>query len=201
MSHGLSYHPTYRVWLGIRARCTNPNHPAYPNYGGRGITLSDEWADPAAFIDALGTRPTPKHEIDRIDNARGYEPGNVRWTTRTVNSRNRRSSVWVEYRGQRRLFIEVCEEHDIRQDTVKWRLKRGYTLEDALTEPVRAKAPNGSASGERRWRCARLTDDQRRAIHARYAAGNTTYAALAAEFGCKPSIVGIIVKTPRWAAP
>lgn len=196
-THGLSHHPTYRVWLGIRARCCNPDHPAFPSYGGRGITLCDKWQDVGAFIADVGVKPSARHEIDRIDNDRGYEPGNVRWVTRSRNDRNRRNNLWVTFRGERRLLIELCEERGLRFDTVKYRLTTGWTVEAALGVHVRPKAPNGTRPPPR-WHCRRLTIDERREIHRLYAAGGTSHAKLAAQFGVKPTIIGTIVKDPRW---
>lgn len=91
MKHGASDRPEYKCWQQIKARCLNPNHKAYPDYGGRGITICDAWKDDfELFWGQVGPRPTPKHSLDRIDNNKGYEPGNVRWATKTEQNRNRR---------------------------------------------------------------------------------------------------------------
>ena len=86
----------YRAWSHIKSRCYNPKVPCYPRYGGRGIRVCDEWLGSfTAFLRNVGRAPSPKHSIDRVDNARGYEPGNVRWATATEQSRNRRPrSCW-----------------------------------------------------------------------------------------------------------
>jgi hypothetical protein len=81
----------YRIWRHIKSRCLNPNVPHYDRYGGAGITICAAWRDDyAAFLRDMGRRPSAKHSIDRIDNARGYEPGNCRWATPEQQSRNRR---------------------------------------------------------------------------------------------------------------
>ena len=72
MSHGLSYTPEYRAWQQMIRRCHNPEHPAYANYGGRGIFVCDEWReDVTTFVADMGERPSPAHELDRIDNDKG----------------------------------------------------------------------------------------------------------------------------------
>ncbi len=82
--------PEYAVWKTMWIRCTNPNDRGYKNYGGRGITICARWRDYANFIGDMGKRPSPKHSINRIDNALGYGPDNCEWATRTDQNRNRR---------------------------------------------------------------------------------------------------------------
>lgn len=151
MKHGLSYTSEYRAWQTMRLRCTNPRHAAWKDYGGRGITVCDRWRDdPAAFLADMGPKPSPRHELDRIDNNRGYQPGNCRWVVRSANCRNRRSSRYVEFHGQRRLMIELCTECEIPFDTASYRLRRGWTPEATFETPVREKAPNGCSRGANR---------------------------------------------------
>ena len=81
----------YRTWKGMKDRCYNSASRSYHNYGGRGIRVCDEWLnDPKAFIDHIGRKPGPEYSVDRIDNDKGYQPGNVRWATREVQLSNRR---------------------------------------------------------------------------------------------------------------
>ena len=77
--------PLYRTWLGMKQRCYNVNSTYYKDYGGRGITICDEWKqDFVSFRDYMGDKPTPQHSIDRINNNGNYEPGNVRWATKSI---------------------------------------------------------------------------------------------------------------------
>lgn len=159
--HGLSYTPEYRAWQTMRLRCTVPTNPAYADYGGRGITVCERWIEsPANFIADMGSKPSPAHELDRKDNDKGYSPENCRWVTRTVNDRNRRSNVMIEFRGETRAMVEWCEMLNIPQDTARYRMKNGWSIEDSLTKPVRDKAQNGHAK-PKKYPCiecgARLT--------------------------------------------
>lgn len=82
--------PEYLVWCKMRQRCDSTTDKNYPNYGGRGIKVCQPWYDFAAFYADMGPRPTPAHTIERVDNDRGYEPGNCVWATRSVQIKNRR---------------------------------------------------------------------------------------------------------------
>jgi hypothetical protein len=146
--HGLSKTSEYRAWQTMRLRCLVPTNPAYPDYGGRGITVCDRWVDsPENFIADMGMKPTPKHEIDRIDNNRGYEPGNCRWVTRSENDRNRRSTTWVTFDGVQRRLIDLVDEFGVPSDTARYRMQRmGWSAEQTFRTPVRPKAPNGTRS-------------------------------------------------------
>ena len=81
----------------MRNKCTNPNHTAYKWYGARGIGVCKRWDDFAAFLEDVGEPPGPGYSLDRIENDGNYEPGNVRWATRSQQMRNRRPRE--EWRG------------------------------------------------------------------------------------------------------
>jgi hypothetical protein len=87
--HGMSHSPERYSWNSMVQRCCNENNPAYPRYGGRGITIHPEWVlSFSAFLSYMGPRPSAAHSLDRIDNDKGYEPGNVRWATAEVQNQN-----------------------------------------------------------------------------------------------------------------
>ena len=144
--HGLSYTPEYRCWQAMRLRCHEPGHHAFKDYGARGIEVCPEWRDnPARFLADMGRKPSPKHELDRIDNNRGYSPENCRWVTRDLNSRNRRSNRWIEFMGERKTLIEWSICMGVSADTITKRLDAGWSPEQALNTPTRPKSPNGKA--------------------------------------------------------
>lgn len=135
--HGLSHTAEYRAWQTMRLRCTDPKHRAYPAYGGRGITVCDSWLnDVRAFYRDMGPKPTPSHELDRIDNDGPYSPENCRWTTRKRNSRNRRSSRLLTHDGRTQTVAAWASETGLPSDTLYKRLAAGWTTRRALTTPV-----------------------------------------------------------------
>ena len=96
--------PEYRIWLGIRRRCTNKKSAQFRYYGGRGITFAAAWEEFAVFLRDVGPQPSPEHSLDRIDPAGHYEPGNVRWSTAKEQQNNRRDNVRLRV-GSRRITI------------------------------------------------------------------------------------------------
>jgi len=81
----------YGIWHMMKRRCHDPNHVSYAQYGGRGIHVCNEWYNSfAAFLHYIGKRPSRGHSIDRKDNNKGYEPGNVKWSTAKEQAANKR---------------------------------------------------------------------------------------------------------------
>jgi hypothetical protein len=136
-THGMTKSREYQIWLGIKARCRKPRSQNYPRYGARGIDICDRWHDSfEAFYADVGPRPSPEHSIDRIDNDRGYEPGNVRWATSATQGRNQRTNHYVFYAGQRMTLTDAASASGIPRSTLTSRIRRGVSPEH-LFDPVR----------------------------------------------------------------
>lgn len=142
-------HPSEaRALQEARRRCQHPRNKDYADYGGRGITVCEQWLRKdgfLAFLEHLGPKPSPSHTLDRIDNMRGYEPGNVRWATRLTQANNRRSSRLITWRGETRTAAEWGAIVDIPRQYIVSRLENGWGVERALTTPpirrVLSKSP------------------------------------------------------------
>lgn len=128
----------YKIWRGIRQRCTNVNARVYPRYGGRGIKLCSRWAnDFLAFLEDMGPRPSAEHSIERKDNGGNYEPGNCRWATKLEQSNNKRSNVIIHALGKTLTIAQWARERGIPYSALRGRLNKGWTTERALTQPAR----------------------------------------------------------------
>lgn len=135
-SVGYQPSPEYRAWLDIKKRCLNPNNASYPRYGGRGITMYEPWqTDVKAFIAHVGRRPSPKHSIDRIDNARGYEPGNVKWSTTAEQLMNRRNTRTITYNGETRCLADWARVVGISAPAMRYRVNQGWSPERCMDPP------------------------------------------------------------------
>jgi len=135
--HGMWRLPEYSIWASIKDRCFNPNNKHWSRYGARGITLCDEWRnDFALFYGCIGPRPSALHTVDRVDNDRGYEPGNVRWATKREQARNRSDNVLYTYNGETRTLVEWAEHYGMRNSQLRTRWYKGVRG-DALFAPVR----------------------------------------------------------------
>jgi hypothetical protein len=130
--------PEYQAWGSMHERCNAKCGPDFENYGRRGIKVAEVWRDFSVFLRDVGRRPSPKHSIDRIENDKGYEPGNVRWATPREQARNKRTNRRLTYRGETATLIEWSERTGIGETTLHQRLKKyGWSVERALSEPVR----------------------------------------------------------------
>jgi hypothetical protein len=127
--------PEYEAWSKLIQRTTNPRNAKAESYSGRGIDLDPRYIGRGGFrlfFSDVGPRPGPDFSIDRIDNDRGYWPGNLRWATRDTQHMNRRVTRKVEWRGRVLTLRDACKEAGHPYDRIKLRLRRGWSVERAL---------------------------------------------------------------------
>ena len=127
---GLSKTPTYLVWNAMRRR-VNIKRPYYDH-----ITVCDRWQEYSNFLEDMGERPSGM-TLDRIDNSVGYCPENCRWASHHQQFRNRRSNRWLSMGGETLCILDWSRLTGIGDRTIAARLDRGWSVEDALTKPVR----------------------------------------------------------------
>jgi len=127
----------YKVWCNMLNRCDNPDNPNYPLYGGRGITVCDEWKDFNKFLEGVGERPA-NHTLDRIDVNKGYEPGNVRWATLSEQARNKRTNRVLALGDKSMCVADWVDETGLSSSLIINRIEYlGWSVEKALTTPAR----------------------------------------------------------------
>lgn len=128
---------TYKSWESMIARCTYPSNPAYAHYAARGITVADRWRDFSNFLADMGKRENLSFSLDRIDNDRGYEPGNCRWATKREQANNRVTNKRFEYRGTLYTLPELSRVSGVPKERLRSRLVRpgGWTVEEATSRP------------------------------------------------------------------
>jgi hypothetical protein len=140
-THGMHSTPTHRTWTAMKSRCSNPRDSNYPNYGGRGIGYCKEWETFVAFLRDMGERPKGM-SLDRVDNNKGYAKDNCRWATPVEQTRNRRNTRMITFRGETMCLTAWAERYDMRISTLFTRLFHGWTIERALTQPRQKRRKN-----------------------------------------------------------
>lgn len=134
--HGLGDTDEYNIWERMISRCHNPDDSNYHHYGARGIAVCQRWRESVeAFIADMGKRPSRRYSIDRIDNNRGYEPGNCRWATDQQQARNNRKNRLLTYQGETLCISEWTERLGFKPYTIQNRLHYGWTVEETLSTP------------------------------------------------------------------
>ncbi|MFO0452773.1 MAG: hypothetical protein ACK52I_29645 [Pseudomonadota bacterium] len=141
-THGNTGTDEYAIHKGMLSRCYNKNRKiTYDNYGGRGIKVCDRWLEPDGrgfmnFLEDMGPRPSTKHSIDRIDVNGDYCPENCRWASQLEQGRNKRNSKYMIAFGKTQCQSAWAEEFGIGLHTLRARLRKGLSPEEALTRPV-----------------------------------------------------------------
>lgn len=126
-------------WQSAKNRCANPNARNYRYYGGRGIQMCERWKGSfAAFISDMGL-PSLGQSLDRIDNNGDYEPDNCRWATQLEQQQNMRKNVLLTLDGRTQCVSAWAREYGMDVNAFYNRLRLGWEMRRALTQPVRAK--------------------------------------------------------------
>lgn len=138
--HGLSKTPEYAIYKAMIARCYDPSHPEYHNYGERGITVCDEWKENfEAFYRDMCPRPHSDLTLDRKNNSRGYSKANCRWITQADQNNNKRNNTYYEYRGERKSLADWCRELHRGYKVTSYRINQlNWTFEEAI-QPIEDK--------------------------------------------------------------
>lgn len=125
--------PTYRSWAAMIDRCTNDNNKRWHRYGGRGITVCDQWRYSfQSFLDDMGEKPA-RMTLDRIDNDGNYEPKNCRWATSKTQGRSNYRARMIEAFGRKQLLVDWALETGLLRETIARRLNAGWPAERALS--------------------------------------------------------------------
>jgi hypothetical protein len=129
--------PEWVAWHTMRYRCLNPRSKKWVDYGGRGITVCDDWTNSFEnFLRDMGYRPSPRHTLERKNNELGYSKNNCVWATMIEQSNNRRSTKMVEFHGRRVGLTILAREHGLDPARVRRRVRMGWSVDRALAEPV-----------------------------------------------------------------
>lgn len=134
ITHGKSTTPIYAVWRGILARCLRPDHYAYPDYGGRGITVCDKWKSFEGFYEDVGDPPFPRACLDRVDNDGPYSKENTRWATYKQQANNTRQNIRCTIFGREQTLAEWADEYGINRTTIYYRWNAGWRGEALLAK-------------------------------------------------------------------
>jgi hypothetical protein len=150
--HGMVGTRLYSVWYGMKQRCINPNNISYKWYGAKGVRVCEDWLEFIPFMEwALSNGYTEELTLDRIESGKGYEPGNCRWITQEQNTSRAASDIKrpyvsernakrkgsgekITFNGKSQSITEWAEEIGISRQSLRNRIKRGWSLEKALTK-------------------------------------------------------------------
>lgn len=139
--HGLTKTRIHKIWTQIKQRCFNKKAPFYKNYGGRGICMYAEWKNNfLLFYDwALKNGYQDNLTIDRIDVNGNYEPSNCRWITMLEQTKNTRKSVFIIYKGERKIASDWAKTIGVDRNILYRRKRMGWSDKDIIETPVKKR--------------------------------------------------------------
>lgn len=125
----------YKIWANMKSRCSNPKALRYERYGGRGISVCEEWTTFKGFLESLPEDYAQHLTLDRIDNNRGYCKENCRWATVKEQANNRKTNVFFTIDSATKTLAEWCRESKVRAGTIRqryyvygWDIKRALEI-------------------------------------------------------------------------
>lgn len=123
-----------RAWMNMKDRCNNPRHKAFHNYGARGIVVCERWLSSfETFLEDMGFAPTKNHQLDRIDNNKGYYPRNCQWRTAKEQGNNRRTNHFLTLNDTTKTIADWAIVTGIKVSTISRRIKHGWSIKNALS--------------------------------------------------------------------
>lgn len=137
IKHGNSKTKLYHVWSSMKARCKNQNNKEWHRYGGRGISVCEEWRNGYEPFQnwALSHGYKEGLTLDRIDNDKGYSPDNCRWITLSEQQNNTSRNRFIEYNGEVKTASQIAKENNVNAKMFCQRIASGWDIERALNEP------------------------------------------------------------------
>ena len=154
---------TYRTWMGMHQRCTNPGNRSYASYGGRGIAVCARWSSFENFLTDMGERPYGL-TLGRIDNEKGYDQANCRWESGLDQARNKTTTRWLVVHGERAPLSVWAERVGLRQGTIRQRLAAGWSHDDAILLSRLSGAPRLSPGSVSKVKLTRDMVNEARAL-------------------------------------
>lgn len=140
--HGLAGTRIYSCWKQMHQRCYNPENQSYPYYGGRGIGVCHRWSSVFNFLEDMG-HPPKGMSIDRKDNNADYSPDNCHWVNQEAQNSNTRRNRYLVWDGREQTIKAWAKELDLNPRAISDRLRRGWSIERALTTPTPRKYEEG----------------------------------------------------------
>ncbi len=132
-THGMRRTKEYAAWTDMNTRCTNPNSVKYPRYGARGISVCERWNKFESFFEDMGSAPSLKHTLDRIDSNGMYCIDNCRWATQSTQQNNRTNNRLITHNGETHTLQEWSKLTNIPRKTISNRIDRGWESAKALS--------------------------------------------------------------------
>ena len=142
LTHGDSEARLYHIWRRMKDRCNTETDKNYHHYGGRGISVCQEWDDYVVFKEwALNSGYNEQLTIDRINVDGNYEPSNCRWVDWTVQANNKRNNHYITYKNKTQSMKDWSNELSIDYSTLRRRIGSGWSPESAFNTPIETKEP------------------------------------------------------------